>query len=66
MKVKVDSDTCRGCGFCIRMAQDVFEKDEVGKVRAVDGSVPGHLEEHVEAAAEMCPEGSIEVEGSTL
>lgn len=61
MKVTIYSGTCRGCGFCIRMAQDVFERDAGGKVRAVEGDVPGHLEEHVEAAAEMCPEGSIEV-----
>jgi ferredoxin len=43
------------------MARDVFERDAGGKVRVVDGDVAGHLEEYVEAAAEMCPEGSIEV-----
>lgn len=60
MKVTVDSNTCRGCGFCIRMAGEVFVKKD-GTVTAIEGDVPGHLEEHTEMALETCPEGSITI-----
>ncbi len=61
MKVEVDSNTCRGCGFCIRMAGEVFVKRDDGKVKAVEGDVPAHLEDHIEMALETCPEGSIAI-----
>ncbi|MFO7612973.1 MAG: ferredoxin [Clostridia bacterium] len=61
MKATVDSQTCRGCGFCARMARGVFEINANGKAYASDLDIPEDLMEFAEMAAEECPESSIEI-----
>ena len=58
MKVKVDKDTCTGCGLCVDSCPDVFVLEgEVAKVK-VD-PVPASAEECVQQAIQDCPVNSI-------
>ncbi len=59
MKVKVDRDTCIGCGVCASICPDVFEIDEEGKAKVL---VEETDLECVKEAAESCPTGSITIE----
>lgn len=57
MKVKVIDDNCISCGACRDICDDVFEIDEISKVK-VD-VVPEELEALVEEAIESCPTEAI-------
>lgn len=60
MKVKVIEDNCISCGACEAICNQVFEIDEVSKVK-ID-VVPNDLKDLVEEAIETCPtEAIIEV-----
>lgn len=57
MKVKVIEDNCISCGACQAICDDVFEIDEVSKVK-VD-VVPNDLKDLVREAIESCPTDAI-------
>ena len=57
MKVKVIDDNCISCGACQAICDDVFEIDEISKVK-VD-VVPEELEDLVVDAIESCPTEAI-------
>jgi len=65
--VKVDQDTCIGCGACGEVAPDIFDYDEEGisfslldmNVGAVE--VPEDLVDDLEDACDGCPTDSIKV-----
>lgn len=59
MKAAVNTMTCRGCGFCARMARDVFAMNTEGKAEARDIEISEDAMEFVEMAAEECSENSI-------
>jgi len=54
MKVKVDADTCIGCGLCEGTSPEVFKMD--GDKAVVIGSVvPKDAQESCKKATEECP-----------
>lgn len=58
MKVKVNDD-CISCGMCINMCPEVFKYGEDGLSIAFGN--PDAYPNAVEAAAEVCPTGAIEI-----
>jgi ferredoxin len=59
MKVKVDADTCTGCGLCVDACPAVFKMDSVAVVLA--DPVPAKDEACVKEAAEGCPVEAISI-----
>jgi ferredoxin len=61
MKVKVDEETCVGCGACVDICPEVFEMDEDVAVTKIE-DVPADLQDSCNEAAEACPVEAIIVE----
>ena len=58
MKVKVDTDTCTGCGLCTDGCPDVFVLEgEIAKVKVTP--VPTSAEECTQQAIQDCPVNAI-------
>lgn len=62
MKVKVNRDTCIGCGACAAICDDVFEIDDEGLSVAKVEEVEDSKKQEVQDAVDSCPTGAIEVE----
>lgn len=60
MKVKVNSDSCIGCGACAAICEDVFEINDSGLSEAKVEVVPEDKEEAAREAMESCPTAAIE------
>lgn len=58
--VKVEEDLCTACGVCSDLCPDVFELDDIAKVKTE--SVDGDLLECAKDAAEQCPGEAIIIE----
>ena len=61
MKVKVNRDSCIGCGACAAICEDVFEIDDEGLSTAKVEEVEDDKKQEVQDAADSCPTGAIEV-----
>ncbi|MDP8253433.1 MAG: ferredoxin [Candidatus Kaelpia aquatica] len=61
MIVKVDADTCIGCGLCVNMAPEVFQMDDDKAVPVAEVVVEGQ-EDSAKKMVEDCPVDSISVE----
>jgi ferredoxin len=61
MKVKVDAETCVGCGECVDICSEVFEMDDDVAVTKIE-DVPAELQDSCREAAEECPVEAIIVE----
>lgn len=61
MLVKVDEETCIGCGLCAEDCPDVFEMND-DKARVKVDEVPEGIAEACREAAENCPVEAIEIE----
>lgn len=60
MKVKVNQESCVGCGACAAVAEGVFELQDDGLSHEVNKEVPKELEEVAKEAMSVCPTGAIE------
>jgi ferredoxin len=60
MKTIVDEELCTGCGLCEEVCPDVFEVDEIAKVKV--NPVPEDAEDSCREAADGCPVDAISVE----
>ena len=58
MKVKVNRDSCIGCGACAAICDEVFEIDDEG----LSVAKTEDEKQEVQDAADSCPTGAIEVE----
>jgi len=59
-KVWIDEDACTGCGLCEDTCPEVFEFNDVAKVK--EGADFNEFEEKIEEAAEDCPSEAIHFE----
>lgn len=66
MKVKVNRDSCIGCGACAAICDEVFEIDDEGLSVAKTEDVQEDKKQEVQDAADSCPTGAIEVEEEFL
>jgi len=62
MKVKVNRDSCIGCGACAAICDDVFEIDDEGLSTLKKEVVEEDQKQEVLDAQDSCPTGAIEVE----
>ena len=62
MKVKVNRESCIGCGACAAICDDVFEIDDEGISTVKKENVEENKKQEVQDAVESCPTGAIEVE----
>lgn len=60
MKVKVNQETCIGCGACVAVAEDLFEIQDSGLSHEKQEEVPADKEEVAKEAMDVCPTGAIE------
>ena len=60
MKVRVNQDSCIGCGACVAVAEDLFEIQDSGLSHEKKQEVPVEKEETVQEAMNVCPTGAIE------
>jgi len=70
VSVKIDKETCIGCGACTATAPDIFELGDDGKAQLVEqyrtaspaeGEIPDEMKELAESAANTCPVAAITV-----
>ena len=57
MKIKVNEESCIGCGTCEAISDELFEVSEVSKVKKEE--VPAELEQAAKDAIESCPTSAI-------
>lgn len=62
MKIKVNKDTCIGCGACQAICPLVFEYDDEGLMDVKTNEVNDEVKDDAIDAMEGCPVGAIEVE----
>ncbi len=61
MRVRVDEETCIGCGLCADTCPEVFEMND-DKARVKVDVVPEDVADTCREAAENCPVEAIQIE----
>ena len=61
MRVKIDENTCTGCGLCTDSCPEVFEMGDT-TAKVIADPVPADQEECAREAAENCPVDAISIE----
>ena len=62
MKVKVDENTCIGCGSCVSICPDVFDFNDDGISKVKVDKIDDKNKSEVEDAIASCPVGAISKE----
>ncbi len=62
MKVKVDENTCIGCGACVSICPDVFDFNDDGISKVKVDKIDDKNKSEVEDAIASCPVGAISKE----
>lgn len=62
MKVKVNEDSCIGCGACQSICENVFEINDEGLSSVKVDEVSEDDVQSVRDASESCPTSAIEIE----
>ena len=57
--IKVDENSCIGCGACVALAPENFEFDEKGLSKPIEGAA---VTDAAKEAVGSCPVGAIQVE----
>ncbi len=57
--IKVDENSCIGCGACVAIAPETFEFDEKGLSKPIEGAA---VTDAAKEACGSCPVGAISVE----
>lgn len=60
MALKIDDNTCIGCGVCCSMLDNVFEMDDNKGVATVKNA-SGATEAEIQEAIEACPVEAISI-----
>lgn len=60
MKVKVNQDSCIGCGACAAICEDVFEIGDSGLSQVKVDAIPEDKVDAAREALESCPTAAIE------
>lgn len=55
MKLKVEKETCIGCGMCTGICPSCFTFDDDSKAEVTCPEIPADLEESAEEAKNSCP-----------
>ena len=61
MKVKINEDSCIGCGACQSICEDVFELNDEGLSSIKVDEVEEKDHQAVRDAADACPTSAIEI-----
>ncbi len=62
-KLKLDKETCIGCGACTAVAQELFEMDyDEGKVKLLKEELSVEDKPKAQDAVETCPVQCIKIE----
>jgi len=59
-KVWINEDACTGCGLCEDTCPEIFELNDVAKVK--ERTDFNEFEEEIKEAAESCPNEAIQLE----
>ena len=62
MKVKVDENTCVGCGLCESTCPEVFKMNDNDIAEVIVGEVPAESQASCREAVEGCPADAITLE----
>ncbi len=62
MKVKVDKDSCIGCGACAAICPEIFDLDDDGLSEVKTEEVKNNNIDDVKDAVDSCPTGAIKIE----
>lgn len=63
MRVHVDQEKCQGHNRCYALAPELFDVDDLGYAKELDGGVvPAGLEDKARLAVSNCPEYAITLE----
>jgi ferredoxin len=59
LELHADREVCIGSGNCVRVAEHVFDQDDDGRVRLIEGADPAAHADDVDLAVAGCPVGAL-------
>lgn len=62
MKIKVNQETCIGCGMCVDVCEELFKLNDEYKSECIPPEVPEELCDKAQEAIDVCPVEAIDAE----